>query len=233
MYLPWEGKLPEPQVRTIEEMRGVLASPECPCSGPLYYMYRDLARSEEDRLWLRTQQARYDLTVIPPKVICGEYVKTKGHYHPMNECGVAYPELYEVLQGEGHYLLQSLDLKDILCIRAREGERVLIPPGYGHVTINPSPTKRLVMANLVSSAFESEYAFYERRCGAAYYEMVGNQFIRNPCYVEVGPLRCASPLRDDRLGLSRASSLYALVEERKDLSFLTHPERFMEALRPL
>ena len=76
--LGWEGELPEPSVRTIEDMRSVLAEPECACEAPLYFMYRDLARSEADWQWLHDHHLRYDLTVIPPRDICGEYVKTKG-----------------------------------------------------------------------------------------------------------------------------------------------------------
>lgn len=64
-------------------------------------MYRDLAMNEEDREILPPRQnIRYDITVIPPAVLAGEYVKTKGHYHPENPpAGIGYPELYQVLAG--------------------------------------------------------------------------------------------------------------------------------------
>ena len=45
----WDGPIPEPQIRTIEDMRDVLADPGCTSDQPLYFMYRDLARSESDR----------------------------------------------------------------------------------------------------------------------------------------------------------------------------------------
>jgi len=41
-----------------------------------------------------------------------------------------------------------------------DGDTVFIPPGYGHVTINPSDHRTLVMANVVSNAFLSEYRLY-------------------------------------------------------------------------
>jgi len=77
----WEGELPQPAVRTIEEMRTVLAAPSYESSGSLYYMYRDLAKSDADWSWLRHHNLRHDLTVIPSQTLCGEWVKTKGHYH--------------------------------------------------------------------------------------------------------------------------------------------------------
>jgi len=36
------------------------------------------------------------------------------------------------------------------------GDIVLIPPGYGNVTINPEPEETLTMANLVSTRFSRE-----------------------------------------------------------------------------
>ena len=38
-----------PGIRTIRDMRSVLADPAGRVSDPLYYMYRDLARLEADR----------------------------------------------------------------------------------------------------------------------------------------------------------------------------------------
>ena len=65
-----------------------LPDPSCECSGPLYFMYRDLAKSDADWNWLHHHQLRYDLTVIPSRDLCGEWVKTKGHYHPKNPAGI-------------------------------------------------------------------------------------------------------------------------------------------------
>ena len=54
-----------------------------------------------------------------------------------------------------------------------DGERIFISPGYGHVTINPSDHRTLVMANVVSDAFLSEYRHYEEMCGGVYYGVSG------------------------------------------------------------
>ncbi len=228
----WIGDVPPPQERDVEEVRSVLAIPECPCSGSLYFMYRDLARTPEDRDWLATHAVRYDLTRIPPLTICGEYVKTKGHYHPPNPSGVGYPEVYEVLSGEAHYLLQDRDILDVILIFAREGEKVIIPPEYGHVTINAS-SKALLMANLVSSRFSSDYSLYEQRHGAAYYMMVGEEMVKNPQYPSVPPLRMRTPAHSTVLGIVEGVTLYQLVESREDLSFLNHPERYIHQFREL
>jgi glucose-6-phosphate isomerase len=232
MIPEWVGESTSPQQRDVEEVRQVLAIPECPCSGSLYFMYRNLARTEEDRDWLSTHALRYDITRIPPLTLCGEYVKTKGHYHPFSPSGVGYPEVYEVLQGEAHYLLQDREINDVVLIYAREGEKVVIPPEYGHVTINAS-NRTLLMANLVSSRFSSDYALYEERHGAAYYMMLGEQMVKNSHYPFVPPLRSHRPSHSTALGIVEDVTLYQLVERREDLSFLNRPEQYTHFFREL
>lgn len=226
----WPGPLPAPAVRTADEMRCVLADPAAPCDGPLYFMYRDLALTPEDRTWLGGQGVRFDLTVIPPGVIGGEYVKTKGHYHPENPAGVGYPEVYQVLAGEAHYLLQQKDLSDVVAVTARSGEFVSIPPGYGHVTINPA-AEVLVMANLVSTRFSSEYGAYEGMRGGAYYEMGGGAWVRNSLYPVVPPIRMVPASEVPELGILHGRGIYEMVAEKENMSFLNEPETVAD-IRP-
>ncbi|WP_301664606.1 glucose-6-phosphate isomerase family protein [Methanoculleus frigidifontis] len=89
------------------------------------------------RRWLAEQNVRFDITVIPPGAVGTEYVTARGHYHPLTPAGIGFPELYQVLAGEAHYLLQQKDLSDIVAVTAKAGVFVLILPGYGHGTGNP------------------------------------------------------------------------------------------------
>jgi len=225
--VPWDGALPAPGIRTIREMRSVLADPSCAATDPLYYMYRDLARSEADRRWLSDHSLRYDITVIPPLNICGECVKTKGHYHPADPAGTGYPELYEVLEGEAQFLLQSRTLDDAVLIDALAGSCVIIPPGYGHVTLNPSHDTTLAMANLVSTAFASEYGEYETLHGAVYYVMSDGRIIKNPHYPDVPVLRKIA-IRKGPAPASGSikSPIYTLVGNSEALAFLNEPEKY-------
>jgi glucose-6-phosphate isomerase len=226
MMLGWDGELPPPAVRTMEEMRPVLADPSCTCGDPLYFMYRDVAKSDADWRWLHSHHLRYDLTVIPSRDLCGEWVKTKGHYHPKNPAGVGYPEIYEVLEGEAHFLLQSQELDDIVMIRAASGYVVIIPPGYGHVTINPSRDEALAMANIVSTAFLSEYGEYESHHGAAYFELSSGTLVKNPRYPPVPAVRTVRPKSGNGDHRIPRGSLYSLIGNAEALSFLNAPEQY-------
>jgi glucose-6-phosphate isomerase, archaeal len=222
----WDGPLPPPRVRTIEEIRNVLMEPACACREPLYFMYRDLSKNREDGQWLRDQGLRYDITVIPARTLCGEYVKTKGHHHPVNGKGVPYPEIYEVLEGEAHYLLQTRSADDVRLVQAGPGDQVLIPPGFGHVTINPGGAT-LVMANIVSNLFESDYSVYERLRGAAYFELAGGGFTRNPRYPDAAGIRTMKAHDQKGAGSLPARPLYDLIRTG-GLGFLNRPEDYPE-----
>lgn len=223
----WNGPLPAPSVRTAEDLRGVLADPKCTCTGPVYFMYRDVARSAADRRWLGRKEIRFDITVIPPRVICGEFVKTKGHFHPDNPSGTGYPEVYEVLAGEAHYLIQDPTCSDVVMIAAGAGSIVVVPPGYGHVTINPARDRVLQMANIVSVRFSSMYQRYEAQQGAAYFEMEQEGFVQNPAYPDPPPLRRLEAHGRPGVNNQLSAPLYDLIEMRSPvLEFLNYPERF-------
>jgi glucose-6-phosphate isomerase len=230
----WDGPLPTPSVRTAEELREVLANRACTSTGPVYSMYRDLSLSVADHRWLTAQHLRFDLTVIPPREICGEFIKTKGHYHPDNPTGTGYPEVYEVLAGKAHYLIQNRDCSDVIMIAASTGEIVIVPPGYGHVTINPAGNTVLQMANIVSSRFSSDYEGYEALNGAAYFEKVKKGFVKNPSYKNPSPLRFAGVPRSAEFSGTITAPLYDLVEKRSPvLESLNQPEKYESFFREL
>jgi len=221
----WDGFLPEPQVRRAEDLNQVMADRKCPDKGPVYYMFRDLARTDKDRKWLYNARLRYDVTVIPPMVLCGENVKTKGHYHPEDPAGVGYPEIYEIIEGSAEYLLQDRTLSDVVVVAARKGDIILIPPGYGHVTINPYSTI-LVMANIVSNEFSSIYEDYEALHGAVYYRMNGTGYVKNPQYANHPQLRHIQRCNFAGFSGIHNKPLYGMIGEEKALRFLNYPEEF-------
>src|SRR5690554_537228 len=96
-----------PAVRKLTDMKDVLLDADADAPEELYYMYRDVCRTR-DRELIAKHGLRYDVTVIRPGQIGRELIKTAGHYHPLKpQTDVTYPEVYEVLAGKAHYLLQT------------------------------------------------------------------------------------------------------------------------------
>ena len=88
----------KPDIRHLNELEKVAYDKEWFKTAEnfeLYYMHRKL--KIENGL-------RYDITIIPPRMLGKEFVKTKGHIH-----AGFYGEVYIVLEGEGIYFAQKGD----------------------------------------------------------------------------------------------------------------------------
>ena len=138
---------------------------------------------------------RYDITIIPAKMLGKEFVKTKGHEH-IGRCG----EVYIVLEGQAIYLMQKRKnaiIEDVFCVKAKKGDIVIIPPDYGHITINPSK-KDLKMANWLSKNCKSDYKILEKMQGACYFYILRPSsgqagWKKNKNYAKVPKLRFEKP----------------------------------------
>lgn len=192
-----EGFEAEEGTRTLADMTAVLrGKPKPTLKGGtlLYRMYRSFARPSDSKLF-RSRNVRHDITIIASLDIGSEPNKTLGHYHPMASGDVSYPEIYHVLNGCAAYLLQKEEngrVSDFAMVEARQGEAILIPPNYGHVTVNIGEGP-LVMANLVSDRFSSVYEGYEKLGGAAYYLLKSGRLVANPRYGALPEPRMARP----------------------------------------
>ncbi|HDI73671.1 MAG TPA: glucose-6-phosphate isomerase [Candidatus Korarchaeota archaeon] len=181
-----QGRALEPSIRLFSQLLNVLRYPEkAPKDGEAYYMYRDLPP-------LRGSWARFDVTVIPPWKVGDELAKTKGHYHNSPLGKPPYPEIYQVHAGEALYILQkpgeiASKIVDFVVIRATPGDVVVIPPGYGHVTVNVGE-ETLVMSNVIYRGVKSNYGPFERLRGAAYH-FTTSGFLKNDRYSEVPEIR--------------------------------------------
>jgi len=233
MQMEFSGKMLTPDVRRLFDMKEVILDQNWLAGADdfeLYYMYRDLSLSRADKEKLLQQDLRYDITIIPPNMLGREYIKTAGHYHPLVPgSSVTYPELYEVLEGEALYLLQNQDLSDVVAVYACATDKVLVPPGYGHITINRS-NKTLKMANYVARSFSSLYDPIQEKRGGAYF-FTKDGWVKNNRCPEAAELRRSeapdnSSLR--KLGLAKGREMYPLLREPGLLDYMTKPKEHLE-----
>jgi glucose-6-phosphate isomerase len=235
--LKFGDKVTVADVRKLHDMEDVLFDKEWydatdARNDDLYYMFRDLAKNDSDLEVIKAHHLRYDITSIPPRMLGSEFTKTVGHYHPkIPGADVSYPEIYQVLEGSAIYLLQKAEsgdediVLDVAVVSAEKGDLVLIPPEYGHVTINAAETT-LKMANWVCRDFSSIYEPIKRLCGASYF-LLKDGFAKNPLYKDVPPLRYLKPIAHEKLGLNSNECMYELVNEIEKLRFLVTPQDYM------
>ncbi|HPZ41114.1 MAG TPA: glucose-6-phosphate isomerase family protein [Bacillota bacterium] len=231
-----EHSVPPSDIRRRQDMYEVLYDRQSAEIEELYYMYREVALAHDCDL-IRQKGLRYDITVIVPGTLGGEYVKTAGHYHPEKPgTGLTYPEVYEVLHGRAHYLLQRPQpehpgqLESVILIAAKPGDKVLIPPHFGHITINPGDDY-LIMSNWVAREFSSIYEPIREAGGGAYFELYseeGPEFVANPNYQELPSLQRCPVTSVPKLNLITGFPLYRLFQEDQEaFNFLVYPENYV------
>ncbi len=213
-------------VRRLDEMRKVLFNREFITDANrdtiLYRMFRN-AGVERNPTIFKAHNIRYDVTVIENYDLGGEFTKTLGHYHPLAEKGLSYPELYEVIYGEVVYLLQRRNEDgsyDVKLVHAKAGDKVIMPPNYGHISINVGKTI-LIEANLVNTLFQSDYKPMEDMEGGALYLLKNKKTVTNRNYKDIDIKRENAPKIDF---LDYSKSIYD--------EYLAHPEHFIFLNKP-
>ncbi|MBI4050498.1 MAG: glucose-6-phosphate isomerase [Candidatus Doudnabacteria bacterium] len=240
----------KPQIRDFTSMKNYLQNPlSSYWRKDVYHMYRDVALPEHKDL-IHEAGLEYDITIIPPGRIGDELVKTIGHYHPYKRgLQIRYPEVYEVIHGKAFLLLQSaspdLDrLEDVYLVEASRGEKIVIPPGFGHVSVNPSDDV-LVLSNWQPLGNKGIYEPYEAHNGGAYYVIrqehlsVGGkmqaefEFAPNLSYNLVPPLRKVQARELPQYDLRSALPMYFTgTQNLKSLDFVINPENYVDELTP-
>ncbi len=180
-----KSRIKKPDIRRLYDMKDVIYDKRWLKTAPnleLYYMYRGVEKKDG---------LRYDITVIPAKMLGKEFVKTKGHEHVGK-----YGEVYIVLKGKAIYLMQKRqgeEIEDVYAVKAKKSDVVVIPFYYGHITINSS-NKELKMANWMAKEVKNDYKPIQKMQGACYF-YTKKGWIKNKNYKNVPKLRFKKPLK--------------------------------------
>ena len=175
----------KPQIRYLNEMKSVLYDQKWAKTAPnleVYYMYRGV--KEKNGL-------RYDITVIPPRILGKEFIRTKGNRNSKN-----FQELYIVLKGKAIFLMQKAKgkiIENIVAVEAKKGECVIFPPKYAAIIINPFK-KELKIANWISAKNKNIYEELEKMKGAGYF-YTKRGWIKNKNYAKIPKLRIEKSLK--------------------------------------
>jgi glucose-6-phosphate isomerase len=226
-------------VRKLEDIEGVVYDREWLKTAPnleLYYMYRDLAESELDKMRIEDNDLRYDITLFLPVILGKEFNKTLGHDHPIVPgTAITYPELYEVLEGEAIFLLQDSDdkeIKDIFAVHAKKGDKIIVLPKYEHLIINPTE-KELKTCNWICRTFASNiYKPFRARHGFSYYALkdssteLGTRWIKNENYESIPDLRFEEPNNFYGFDLNKEEPIYKSINNLEKLNFLIEPQKY-------
>ncbi|MGM0492192.1 MAG: glucose-6-phosphate isomerase family protein [Armatimonadota bacterium] len=237
-------RMPQYSTRELDALRPVLLDPDAEGPDVIYWMYRHAGMPEDAGLY-EAHHLRYDLSAFRSVTLGPEFMKTSGHYHPqIPGTQLAFPEVYEVLHGEALYVMQMVDdyaaspeevsVQDVIMCRVTAGQKIIMPPGYGHVTVNTGD-EPLLMSNWVSSAFSSFYGSVEASRGFSWYVVDDEgepSYLENKAYAQgVSAVRWAEVQEVPELGLTWDRPMYrACASEPERFEFLNAPGPHQELI---
>ncbi len=206
-----------------------------------YFVYRGLCLPEHEE-FLKQKNLTYDVTIVPPAMLGQELNKTVGHYHAnIPETEIAHPEMYEVLEGHGLFLIQKMDnefkkVLDVIAFEAKAGDKIIYPPNYGHILINIGDTP-LVVANWLSLDYKPLYKEITDFKGMDYYVIRALNrpylFIENEKYAEHPPMKLLNKAEviASTFGFIKDEPMYiTAMKNPEKLEFLSNPAKYSEQL---
>jgi glucose-6-phosphate isomerase, archaeal len=217
---------PAPTVRRLDEVRPLLQDPGCAGPDHLYTIYMDLrvpAWAE-----LRSLGLGFGAVVCNHGALGGEALRTQGHVHATPpSTGVAPAEIYEIWHGRGLVYMQdsaTAEVGDAIVVEAGAGDKVVIPPGWAHATVNLGDSP---MAFGAVYALEARllYEPLRARRGTAHYVLSDGTLETNPRYRAVPEARRVAPHEVPELGIGRGRPL--LHGDLSRLDLVSRPERHL------
>lgn len=211
---------------------------------PFYDVYRDIY-FPEDKALLEKNHYQYDITIVMPGTVNGELKKTSGHFHGWNiEHTNTYGEVYEVLKGTALYVLQKspnfdadnpgdVQIDDMILVTVHEGQIFLVPPNYGHASINIGEGP-LIFSNLAYQKCPVLYEAVKFHHGMAVYVSREDGKISiqmNRYYKNLPEIKYATLKENPHLGVVKGSPVYVSYQKDPDaFEFLGHPDDYVDEI---
>ena len=228
------------------QMKGLFRNPEgMDEDAVVYRAYRNIRFAEDEALFSRYDY-RYDITVIMPGDVNGEFYKTSGHFHGYPELKkVPYPEVYEVIEGEIIFVLQRNrdfhqpgggKITQLQAVHVKAGQAMIVPSHCGHGSINPTDTVS-AFSNIAVASCPIEYEPVKAHHGLGVYILRGSekgktfQLLRNENYDALPEAEIAVPQENPDLGIDFGIPCYRLFKrEPERYDFLGNPEKYMDRI---
>lgn len=220
-------------VRRLDEVRPLLREPEATGPDHLYTIYMDIRIPGVCDL-LRANGLGYGAVVYNHGALGKEALRSQGHVHSVAlDTGLGYSELYEFWHGHGLVYMQDAatpDVTDVIVVEASPGDKVAIPPGWAHATVNLGDGP-LAFGAVYALDARLLYDPLRQLQGTAHYVLVDGSLEPNPRYRSPPKARRCAPHRLPEVGVE--SGRPALAGDVARLAFVSRPERYPQLWRRL
>ncbi|WP_072570484.1 glucose-6-phosphate isomerase family protein [Enterobacter sp. SA187] len=221
---------PLAEIRTLDQIRASLRDPYCRGPNEVYAIAMDVARIQ-DRDELKKRMLLFGVVTYAAGQLGDEPVRSQGHVHRISQhSGWSPPELYEIWQGRAIIYMQEYVADDpgrCFAVIAGPGEKVLVPPGWGHATISASPDEPLTFGAWCDREYGFEYDAVRAHKGLAWYPLLQEKQIiwqHNPHYAP-GRLQAITPRRYSEFGITAAPLYQQFIDDPARFQFISRPDK--------
>jgi len=226
---------PEPEYRSLDAIRSSLLDPHSAGPDPVYAIAMDVGR-DEDLPELERRMLLFGIVMYASGKVGREPVRSQGHVHKISpHCGWSTPELFEIWQGRAIIYGQERSGDDpgrCVAIEAGPGERVVIPPGWGHYVVNAELDSKLIFGAWCDRQYGFDYTQVRAHHGLAWFPLVETKgaiaWERNPNYLP-STLENRRARAYPELRLSPAIPIYRHLEkDPESIQWVSDPARLRD-----
>ncbi len=224
-----EGFGPEVEKRRLDDIRKSLRDPMCVGPDVVYTIAMDVG-NKKDLDDLKQRHLLFGACIYAAGKLGVEPVRSQGHIHAVSSsCQSSTAELYEIWEGEAIIFMQSSAKDDpgrIFAVHAHQGQKVIVPPGWAHYTVNVNPDKQMVFGAWCIRDYGFDYKDVREHGGLAYFPVFKHGTIHfdvNPQYIQK-ELIVKQPRDYTEFHIDAQKPLYLQYLEDKDrFDFITNP----------
>ena len=226
---------PTSEKRKLEDVRQTLKDYNSKGPEILYSIAMDTGKEAHIKD-LQKRNLLYGMCIYASGQIGEEPIRSQGHIHAISpSCNYSTPEMYEILQGEAYIFMQkgaNSETKEAYAILCKARDKILVPPGYAHYTVNANPHEPMVFGAWCVRDYGFDYRDVRKMGGLSYFPIINEKeeitFEPNETYGKT-KLIIKEPREYIEFNVKKDIPIYEQYEiEPARFDFVTEPQRYME-----
>ncbi|MBB1198848.1 glucose-6-phosphate isomerase [Enterobacteriaceae bacterium 89] len=221
---------PMPEIRRLDQIRSSLRDPKCDGPEEVYAIVMDVARLQ-DLAELKKRMLLFGVVTYAAGRLGDEPIRSQGHVHRISQhSGWSPPELYEIWQGEAIIYMQEFVADDpgrCFAVVAGPGDKVLVPPGWGHATISANPDEPLTFGAWCDREYGFEYEAVRAHKGLAWYPLLQDDQIvwQHNSHYAPGRLQVITPRQYREFGITDEPVYQQFIDDPARFQFISRPDK--------
>lgn len=217
--------------RTLDSIRPSLLDPACDGPEIVYSIAMDVGKIIHKPI-LEKLHLLYGAVTYAAGRLGDEPIRSQGHKHKKSAYanGWSTPEVYEIWSGEAIIYMQESASDDpgrCFAVKAKQGEVVIVPPGWAHATISADPLVPLTFGAWCDREYGFDYDEVRAHKGLAWFPVLNDvneiKWMSNPQYKE-SKLIEKSPRMYTEFGIIPEKSIYVQFEaDNSKFDFVPKP----------